>query len=134
MKRYVEEIRRRFKYLPFAPVLFVSALTGSRIERIMPGVAKVFGEFNRKVSTSELNSILEEAVSRHPPSMVRGRRIKFYYATQTMVRPPTFTFFTNSPEDIHFSYERYLQNALREAFGYEGVPMRLRFRGRGKDG
>lgn len=132
MKRYLEEIRRRFKYLPFVPVLFVSALTGQRIERVMPGVARVFAEFNRKVSTAELNSVLEEAVVRHPPPMAKGRRIKLYYATQTMVRPPTFTIFSNSPEDIHFSYERYLQNVLREAFGFEGAPLRLRFRGRDK--
>lgn len=132
MKRYVDEVRRRFKYLPFAPILFVSALTSQRVERIMPAVARVFAEFNRKITTSELNSVIEEAVMRHPPSMVRGRRIKLYYATQTLVRPPTFTFFTNSPDDIHFSYERYLQNALREAFGFEGVPVRLRFRGRDK--
>lgn len=133
MKRYVEEVRRRFKYLPFAPILFVSALSGQRIDRVMPGVSRVYAEFNRKVATSELNSILEEAVARHPPSMVRGRRTKLYYATQTLVRPPTFTIFTNSPDDIHFSYERYLQNALREAFGFEGVPVRLRFRGRNKN-
>jgi len=130
MKNYLEEIRRRFKFLPFVPVLFVSALSGQRVARIMPTVAKVFAEFNRKITTSELNSILAEAVTRHPPPMVSGRRIKLYYATQTMVRPPTFTIFTNCPEDIHFSYERYLHNALREAFGFEGVPLRLRYRGR----
>lgn len=135
MKNYLEDIRRRFKFLPFVPVLFVSALTGQRIPRIMPAVARVFAEFNRKISTSELNSILAEAVTRHPPPMVNGRRIKLYYATQTMVRPPTFTIFTNCPDDIHFSYERYLHNALREAFGFEGVPLRLRYRGRaGKQG
>ncbi|MCF6179406.1 MAG: ribosome biogenesis GTPase Der [Geopsychrobacter sp.] len=132
MKRYLEEVRRRFKYLPFAPVLFVSALTGQRIDKIMPIVGRVFGEFNRKITTSELNSVLEEAIVRHPPPMVKGRRIKLYYATQTMVRPPTFTFFTNTPDGIHFSYERYLQNSFREAFGYEGVPIRLKFRGRDK--
>lgn len=130
MKNYLEDIHRRFKFLPFVPVLFVSALSGQRVARIMPTVAKVFAEFNRKVTTSELNSILAEAVTRHPPPMVSGRRIKLYYATQTMVRPPTFTIFTNCPENIHFSYERYLHNALREAFGFEGVPLRLRYRGR----
>lgn len=130
MKNYLEDIHRRFKFLPFVPVLFVSALSGQRVARIMPTVAKVFAEFNRKITTSELNSILAEAVTRHPPPMVSGRRIKLYYATQTMVRPPTFTIFTNCPEDIHFSYERYLHNALREAFGFEGVPLRLRYRGR----
>ncbi len=132
MKRYLEEVRRRFKYLPFAPVLFISALTGQRVDKIMPCVSRVFGEFNRKITTSELNSVLGETVVRHPPPMSNGRRIKLFYATQTTVRPPTFTIFTNSPDDIHFSYERYLQNSLREAFGYEGVPIRLKFRGRDK--
>lgn len=132
MKLYLEDVRRRFKYLPFAPVLFLSAKTGQRVDKIMPTVARVFGEFNRKITTSELNSVLEETVVRHPPPMAKGRRIKLYYGTQTTVRPPTFTIFTNSPDDIHFSYERYLQNALREAFGYEGVPIRLKFRGRDK--
>ncbi len=130
MKRYMEEVRRRFKYLPFVPVLFISAKTGQRVDKVMPSVARVFGEFNRKITTSELNSVLEETVVRHPPPMVKGRRIKLYYATQTMVRPPTFTIFTNNPDDIHFSYERYLQNALRDAFGFEGVPIWLKFRGR----
>lgn len=133
MKRYMEDIRRRFKYLPFVPVLFVSALSGQRVDKIMPNVARIFSEFNRKITTSELNSILAEVVSRHPPSISKGRRTKFYYATQTTVRPPTFTIFTNSPDDIHFSYERYLQNAFRDAFGFEGVPIRLKFRGRGKE-
>ena len=132
MKRYLEDVRHRFKYLPFAPVLFISALTGQRVDKIMPTVARVNGEFNRKITTSELNSVLEEAVVRHPPAMVSGRRIKLFYATQTMVRPPTFVIFTNSPDDIHFSYERYLQNAFREAFGFEGVPIWLKFRGRDK--
>jgi GTP-binding protein len=132
MKRYLEDVRYRFKYLPFAPVLFISALTGQRIDKIMPTVARVNAEFNRKITTSELNSVLEEAVARHPPAMVSGRRIKLFYATQTMVRPPTFVIFTNSPDDIHFSYERYLQNAFREAFGFEGVPIWLKFRGRDK--
>ncbi|WP_020675809.1 ribosome biogenesis GTPase Der [Geopsychrobacter electrodiphilus] len=132
MKRYLEDVRYRFKYLPFAPVLFISALTGQRVDKIMPTVARVNGEFNRRVTTSELNSVLEEVVARHPPAMVSGRRIKLYYATQTMVRPPTFMIFTNCPDDIHFSYERYLQNAFREAFGFEGVPLWIKFRGRDK--
>jgi len=132
MKRYLEDVRQRFKYLPFAPVLFISALSGQRVDKVMPTVARVNGEFNRRVTTSELNSVLEEVVARHPPAVVSGRRIKFYYATQTMVRPPTFMLFTNCPDDIHFSYERYLQNAFREAFGFEGVPIWLKFRGRDK--
>lgn len=132
MGRYVEEVRRRFKYLPFVPVLFVSALTGQRIAKIMPLVEEVAEEFNRRVTTGVLNKILEDAVQKHPPAMVRGGRTKLYYATQAAVRPPTFVVFTNRPDDIHFSYERYLSNCFREAFGFKGSPIRLRFKGRGK--
>jgi GTP-binding protein len=131
MGRYVEEVKRRFKYLPFVPVLFVSALTGQRIAKIMPLVAEVAEEFNRRVTTGLLNKTLEDAVQKHPPAMVRGGRTKLYYATQAAVRPPTFVIFTNRPDDIHFSYERYLGNCFREAFGFKGAPIRIRFKGRG---
>jgi GTP-binding protein len=131
MGRYVEEVKRRFKYLPFVPVLFVSALTGQRIAKIMPLVAEVAEEFHRRVTTGLLNKTLEDAVQKHPPAMVRGGRTKLYYATQAAVRPPTFVIFTNRPDDIHFSYERYLGNCFREAFGFKGAPIRIRFKGRG---
>jgi len=133
MGRYVEEVKRRFKYLPFVPVLFVSALTGQRIAKIMPLVEDVAEEFNRRVTTGLLNKTLEDAVQKHPPAMVRGGRTKLYYATQAAVRPPTFVIFTNRPDDIHFSYERYLSNCFREAFGFKGAPIRIRFKGRGKN-
>ncbi len=132
MGRYVEEVRRRFKYLPFAPLIFVSALTGQRVNKIMPVVAEVFEEFNRRVPTAQLNKGLEEFLQRNPPSMVRGQRIKFYYAAQGAVRPPTFVLFTSRPDDVHFSYQRYLINCFREKFGFDRVPIRLQFKGRGK--
>lgn len=132
MQRFVEEIQRRFKFLPFAPVLFVSAETGQRVSRIMPLVAEVAEEFNRHITTGQINQGLEEFVAKHPPAMVAGQRIKFYYATQSAVRPPTFLLFCNKPENIHFSYERYLINCFREKFHFERVPLRLQFRGRDK--
>ncbi|MFO7577755.1 MAG: ribosome biogenesis GTPase Der [Pelovirga sp.] len=134
MNLFIEEVQRRFKYLSFAPLLFVSALTGQRVNKIMPLVAEVAAEFNQRITTGQLNQGLEEFVSRHPPSMVRGQRIKFYYATQSAVRPPTFLLFTNRPDDIHFSYERYLVNSIREKFHFNRVPVRLQFRGRDKHG
>ena len=130
MGKFVEEVHRRFKFLPFAPLLFVSARTGQRVNTIMPKVESVAEEFNRRVPTGRLNQGLEEFVSKHPPSMVRGQRIKFYYAAQAAVRPPTFVLFTNRPEDIHFSYERYLQNSFRDKFNFNQVPLRLQFKGR----
>ncbi len=132
MGTFVEEVRRRFKYLPFAPLVFVSALTGQRVAKIMATVEEVAQEFNKRISTGQLNKGLEEFTQRNPPSMARGRRIKFYYAAQAAVRPPTFVLFTNSPEDIHFSYQRYLINCFREKFALDRVPIRMQFKGRGK--
>ena len=131
---FVAEVRRRFKYLPFAPLVFVSALTGQRTAKIMSMVAEVYEEFDRRVPTGKLNKGLEEFTQKNPPSMVRGQRIKFYYAAQGAVRPPTFVLFTNRPDDIHFSYQRYLVNCFREKFAFDRVPIRLQFKGRGKAG
>ena len=131
MGKFMEEIQRRFKFLPFAPVLFVSALTGQRVNKIMAMVESVAAEFDKRIPTPQLNRGLEEFVAKHPPSMVNGQRIKFYYAAQNAVRPPTITLFTNRPNDIHFSYQRYLINCFREKFSFEQVPLRLQFKGRG---
>ena len=105
----------------------VSALTGQRVSKIMADVENVSDEFNRKVSTAELNRVLKDAEINHPPPMFRGRRLKLFYATQTAVRPPTFIIFVNKSEGIHFSYERYLMNCLRQAFGFIACPIRLKF-------
>ncbi len=132
MGKFIAEVERRFKYLPFAPVLFVSALTGQRVNKIMAKVEEVAAEFNRRIPTAKLNQGLEEFVSKHPPSMVGTQRIKFYYAAQSAVRPPTIVLFTNRPDNIHFSYQRYLVNCFREKFNFDQVPLRLQFKGRGK--
>lgn len=134
MGLFVEEVRRRFKYLPFAPLVFVSALTGQRVAKIMATVAEVNEDFNRRIPTGELNRGLEEFTVKNPPPMARGRRIKFYYVAQAAVRPPTFVLFSNRPEDVHFSYQRYLSNCFREKFGFDRVPIRIQFKGRGKQG
>ena len=131
MKQYTEKVRMAFKFLPYAPVLFVSALSGQRVSKIMADVEKVAEEFNRQIPTGPLNRVLEEAVISHAPPMVQGKRLKFYYMTQTGVRPPSFVVFGNRATGVHFSYERYLTNKLREAFGFEGCPIRLTFKDRG---
>jgi GTP-binding protein len=133
MGRYLEEVRTAFKFLAFAPVVFVSALTGQRVSKIMSVVEEVANEFNRRVSTGELNRVLAEATKSHPAPLFQGKRLKFFYATQTAVRPPTFVFFANRADGVHFSYERYLTNQLREAFGFSGSPIRLIFRDRERD-
>ncbi len=128
--RFVETIRMEFKYLPFAPILFVSAKSGQRLGRIMTEVETVMAQYDKRVSTSDLNRVLKAAVDAHTPPLYQGQRVKFFYATQVATRPPAFVVFTNRPEGIHFSYERYLMNQLREAFDFTGTPIRLFFKGR----
>ncbi|MBK5275486.1 MAG: ribosome biogenesis GTPase Der [Desulfuromonadales bacterium] len=129
---YTEKIRYGFKYLAYAPIVFVSALTGQRTGKIMATVDEVMEQYIRRVSTSDLNRVFSEAIETHHAPLSHGRRVKFYFATQVAIRPPAFVIFTNQPENIHFSYERYIVNRFREAFGFGGVPLRLMFRGRDK--
>jgi GTP-binding protein len=128
--RFVDSIRTEFKYLPFAPIVFVSALSGQRIGRIMEEAESVMFQYSRRVTTSELNRVFSEAVEAHHAPLHQGRRVKFYYATQVGTKPPNFVIFTNRPDGIHFSYERYLVNRFRDAFGFSGTPLRLMFKGR----
>lgn len=130
MRQLRAEIKERFRFLTFAPTLTLSALTGKHVAKIIPTIHDVFEQYNQRVTTGVVNRALEDTLKRHDPPLVGGRSLKFYYATQTAVRPPTFVLFCNRPEDIHFSYERYLTNQFREAFGLDKTPIRLLFRGR----
>ncbi|MDY6848296.1 MAG: ribosome biogenesis GTPase Der [Thermodesulfobacteriota bacterium] len=125
---YVEQVRMGFKFMSYAPIQFVSALTGQRVARIMEEVCKVSEQFSRRVSTSELNKVLEAAVAAHQPPIFRGKRLKIFYMTQVSTKPPSFIVFVSKAQGIHFSYERYLLNKIREGFGFEGTPIRLFFR------
>ena len=129
---YVDKVRTGFKYLAYAPIVFVSAKTGQRTGSIIESVDDVMEQYCRRVSTSDLNRVFSEATSSHHAPLSHGRRVKFYFTTQVGTRPPTFVVFTNQPDNIHFSYERYLVNQFREAFGFNGTPLRLIFRGRDK--
>ena len=129
-KNFLEDIRYRFRFMPFAPVLTLSALTGKGAQKLLPAVREVFTQYNIRISTGILNRALQEAVGAHEPPLVRGRRLKFFYGTQTGTRPPMFVLFCNYPNNIHFSYERFLLNKLRESFGLDKTPLRLVFRGR----
>jgi GTP-binding protein len=131
---YVDKVRDGFKYLAYAPIVFVSAKSGQRIGKIMTTVDEVMEQYSRRVTTSELNHVFSEATDAHHAPLAHGRRVKFYFATQVATRPPAFVIFTNQPDSIHFSYERYLSNRFREAFGFDGTPLRLMFRGREKEG
>jgi GTP-binding protein len=130
---YVDKVRTGFKYLAYAPIVFVSAKTGQRTAKIMESVDEVMEQYCRRVTTSDLNRVFSEATNSHHAPLAHGRRVKFYFATQVTTRPPCFVVFTNQPDSIHFSYERYLINQFREAFGFNGTPLRIIFRGREKN-
>jgi len=128
--QYVKDLREAFKFLPEIPIHFVSALTGLRVSKIMADVEKVAEEYGRQVTTSALNRVLEDAQKAHQPPVYHGKRLKFFYMTQTGTRPPSFVVFVNKAEGVHFSYQRYLVNCLRKAFGFAGCPLKLRFEDR----
>jgi GTP-binding protein len=131
-KQFTEETRALFKFAPHAPLLFISALTGQRVSKIMPEVERLFDQFNREIPTSALNKALMEIVERKSPPVFHGRAVKIFYATQTAVRPPTITVFVSREEGLNIYYRRYLANRLREAFGIENVPLRLLFKDRSR--
>jgi GTP-binding protein len=128
--RYTETIRDELPFMQYAPVLFISALTKQRIQRVGEVVKYVADQHAMRVSTSILNQVVEDAIAINPPPSEKGTRLKIYYTTQASVKPPTFIFFCNDPEIMHFSYRRYLENKLREAFGFEGTPLNMVVRGR----
>jgi GTP-binding protein len=125
---FVATLRRELPFIDYAPVVSISAKTGQRVQRVLELAVDVWGERRRRIGTGELNRLVATAVERNPPALVRGRRTKVRYATQVGVAPPTFVFFATDPASLHFSYRRYLENRLREAYGFDGTPIRLVFR------
>lgn len=123
-------LRERMPFLAHAPVVFVSAVERRGLDGLAEAIERVAREYTREVTTGELNRALTAAVERRPPPGVHGRTLKLFYATQIGSRPPTLLLFVNDPAALHFSYERYLVSALRESFGFQGVPIRLRLRRR----
>ena len=107
-------------FMPYAPLVFVSAKFGQRVQQVLDAALAVVAERRKRVPTAALNKMLKDAVFAHPPPSKPGKWLKFYYATQADVSPPTFIIFTNDPEQVHFSYRRYLENRLRETFGFAG--------------
>ncbi len=133
MVQYERDIREGLKYLPYAPILFISALTGQRVNQVLDVIDRVADQIRKRVPTSQLNKYFGRWVEAFPPPLYKSRQVKLNYITQVSTAPPTFVIYTNKPEGIHFSYERYLLNQMREAFGFEGVPIRLLFRKKGKE-
>ena len=124
------ELRREFAFAPYAPILYASALTKKGVHKIWAAVAAAFDERRKRVTTAKLNQVVRDLFRVHPPPSYRGRVMTCYYATQSAIAPPTFVFFVNDTQLLHFSYERYLENGLREAFGFAGTPIKLVFRTR----
>ncbi len=130
--RFTEKVREKLSFLPYAEILFVSVKTGQRIDRIFETIDMVIANQNMRVGTGVLNDIITDAVSMQQPPSDKGRRLKIYYATQVAVKPPSFVIFVNNKELMHFSYVRYLENKIREAFGFRGTPLKFMIRERGE--
>jgi GTPase len=133
-KKLEEEFQRQLPHASWAPCLFLSAKTRKGLHRVLPTVDRVYAAFDTRIETSRLNRFLEAAIHAHTPPQRHHRPVRLYYATQTRVRPPTFAFFSNTPDGIGPAYRRYLANRLRDDFGFEGTPLRLQFRRRRKLG
>jgi GTP-binding protein len=133
MGQYEREVREDLKYLSYAPILFISALTGQRIKKVLDEIDHVAEQTKKRIPTSPLNKYFGDWIEKFPPGLYKNRRVKLNYITQVSTAPPTFVIYTNFPGGIHFSYERYLLNQMRETFGFEGVPIRLYFKKKGKE-
>ncbi len=127
MGNFRMSVREKFPFMTYAPILFVSAVSNQRIGKILETVVQVSAEQNKRVTTSVLNQVIGEAIMLNQPPSDKGRRLKIYYGTQTGVKPPTFNLFINDKELTHFSYTRYLENRLRENFGFEGTSIKIEY-------
>lgn len=130
MSRYIKDLRGELKFIEYANIEFVSALTGARISGLLSLVEETMEQYQRRISTGLLNDLLTDAVMSNPPS-AKGTKVKVFYTTQVAVKPPRFVLFTSDPEMLHFSWLRYLENRIREAFGFQGTPIVFKLRKRG---
>ncbi len=130
LRHLTADLRMDAKFLAFAPVITLSARTGQRVQRIFPAVDQVFAQYTARITTGQVNKAMDRALHRTQPPLHKGKRLKFYYATQVATRPPSFVSFVNYPDAVHFSYQRYLVNQIREAFSLDKTPVRLLLRQR----
>ncbi len=133
LDNYRKEVQTALSYMTYAPVLFISAKTGQRVERLYELINYVHGQAATRISTGMLNDVLNDAITRVQPPSDKGKRLKIYYMTQIGVKAPTFVIFCNNAELFHFSYQRYIENKLRETFGFEGTPIKLIIREKGEN-
>ncbi|BDF68084.1 GTPase Der [Oscillospiraceae bacterium] len=131
MDRMCKDIRRDLAYMDYAPILFISALTGSRVDRLFDAINQVANQASMRITTGMLNDVLADATTRVQPPTDKGKRLKVYYMTQVGIRPPHFVIFCNSRELFHFSYQRYIENQIRATFGLEGTPIKITVRQKG---
>jgi len=129
---YDRYIRSQLKFIAYAPILYVSAKLGQGVDKVMPQVFEVYQERLKRLPTAAVNDVIQQAVAAHNPPRSGGKQLSILYATQAEVNPPTFVFFVNDAKLVHFSYQRYLENKLRQAFGFVGTPFRLILKNRGK--
>jgi len=132
MKRFTKEIRANFQFMPYAPIVFLSALTKRRIHTLMPEILKAYENSKREIKTSVLNDVILDAYNLNLPPTYKGKRLKIYFSSQVSSGPPTFNIQVNSKGLVHFSYERYLENKIRESFDFEGTPIVLQFKNKGE--
>ncbi len=132
MEKYKKEIYSKLSYLNYAPIIFISAKTGQRVEKLFELINNVNEQNSKRVTTSQLNEVINEAISIVQPPSDKGKRLKILYGTQASIKPPTFVIFVNKKELFHFSYERYLVNQIRKEFGLEGTPIRIIVREKGE--
>lgn len=125
MDKFKKKIREQFQFIDYAPIVFLSALTGSRVDQILPVIQQVAENHSLRVQTSLLNDCIMDTVAMTPPPSDKGKRLKIYYTTQVAVRPPVFVLFVNDPELLHFSYVRHVENRIRETFGFVGTPIKI---------
>jgi len=133
LAEFTANLRKELNFIPYVSFLFISAKYGQRTNKVLPAALTVAAERKKRVPTAQLNKLMKEATMAHPPPSKPGKWVKFLYATQAEISPPTFIFFVNDAEAVHFSYKRYLENQLREHFGFEGTPIHLIFRTRNAD-
>lgn len=125
MKEFEANVRAHFQYLDYAPIVFLSAKTKKRLHTLIPAIKLASESHAKRIPTNVLNDVIMDALAMNPTPTVKGRRLKVLYATQVAVKPPSFVIFVNDPELMHFSYERFLENKIRDAFGFTGTPIKL---------
>ena len=133
VNEYNDKIRIALGYMPYAPIMYVSALTGQRVSNLFEHIDYVYGQSVMRITTGMLNDVLRDAMIRVQPPSDKGKRLKIYYMTQIGIKPPTFVIFCNNAELFHFSYQRYIENCLRNTFGFKGTPIKLIIREKGDD-